>query len=103
MTSKVRDFWTGMPSHLRGSLMVLFGSLATIAAVKAKEMTQPKEEYWDEASITITVQKAVDKAIDKRMGKFEAGWDAFVSKSPKDTQLAVFRAQREYEKNHKAE
>lgn len=81
--------------------IALAALLAGLVYDKGGSLFQPKEEYWDEKSIQATVSAAVNKAIDKRMGKFEAGWDAFVSKAPKDTQLAVFKAQREYEKSHK--
>lgn len=68
---------------------------------KGGKLMEPKDEYWDEASIQTAVSQAVNKSIDKRMGKFEAGWDAFVAKSNKDTRLAVFEAQMAYEKAHK--
>ena len=90
MTTKIRDFWSGMPAPIRVSLIAITGSLATILALKAKEMTTPKIEpesnavYWDE--------KDLRKIVRQEIAPLDAGFRAFVATQPAKSQLAVLKA-----------
>lgn len=69
---------------------VLFFVIASLVGAGAyRETTRPKEAespYWDEAAILAIVEKGVASSMDKRIdsmdrrvGRMEAGWNAFVT------------------------
>lgn len=54
MTAKMLDFWSGMPTVIRTSLVAILGSVATILAIKAETAIHPvkaNETYWNESDI----------------------------------------------------
>ncbi len=84
-------FWGTFPPWLKQSIMSATGALGMWAYFQTN---QPKSEetYWNEKDIAGIIEKSVDRAIDKRYGKFEAEWKAFINTQPEKTQLLVFKA-----------
>ena len=85
--TKMMSFWDGLPVAVRTSLIAILGSLATITGFKAQEMISPKQS-----------PDALYLKIDRRLGRIEAGWDAFVDKRPVGERVYILEAMANYQK-----
>lgn len=110
--TRLKSMWEGFPGWLRGAIHQLLGALTALILAYTMQLQASKPAassgqeavYWSQEELEKVVEKSVAKGVDKglqeteiKVGRMEAGLQAFIQTQPDKAKLAFLDAQRRYE------